>query len=122
LRGRRLNGFKCVRQEKIGAYHVDFVCRDDKLVVEADGATHSTVEERDHERRRETFLIEHGFRVLRVSNADVCENLAGVCETSLNALEQPRSSPSPRIARRETGVRPDALWGRGNRPALPSDF
>ena len=38
LRGRSLGGFKFVRQEPIGPYFADFVCRDEMLVVEIDGA------------------------------------------------------------------------------------
>ena len=45
LRGRGLDGLKFVRQEPIGPYFADFVCRDKRLVVEIDGATHSTDEE-----------------------------------------------------------------------------
>jgi very-short-patch-repair endonuclease len=49
LRSRRLSGFKFVRQEPIGPYFADFVCREKKLVVEVDGATHSTGEERERD-------------------------------------------------------------------------
>src|SRR5262249_62221335 len=37
LRDRRLGGFKFVRQDALGPYVVDFVCRDKKLVIEVDG-------------------------------------------------------------------------------------
>jgi hypothetical protein len=37
LRGRRLNGMKFVRQYSIGAYFVDFVCREHAVIVEIDG-------------------------------------------------------------------------------------
>lgn len=94
LRGRRLNGFKFVRQENIGDFYADFVCRDERLVVEVDGATHSTERERAYDVRRENFLTAQGFRVLRVTNADVLDNLDGVCETILDALKWPRSVPS----------------------------
>jgi very-short-patch-repair endonuclease len=46
LRNRNLDGLKFVRQEPIGPYVADFVCRDIKLVVEVDGGTHSTEHER----------------------------------------------------------------------------
>ncbi len=96
LRARRLNDFKFVRQENIGAYYVDFVCRDQKLIIEVDGATHSTTRERANDESREAWLVKHGFRVLRVTNADVFENVDGVCETILNALNATAQAPSPR--------------------------
>ena len=41
VRDRRLSGFKFVRQEAIGPFIVDFVCRDKRLVVEVDGGQHT---------------------------------------------------------------------------------
>jgi very-short-patch-repair endonuclease len=41
LRDRRLDGHKFVRQEAIGPYIVDFVCREKKLVIEVDGEQHA---------------------------------------------------------------------------------
>src|SRR5262249_20183481 len=41
LRARRLQKFKFVRQAPIGPYIVDFLCREARLIVEVDGATHS---------------------------------------------------------------------------------
>lgn len=56
LRGRRLCGYEFVRQEPIGPYFVDFLCREHALVIEVDGATHSTEEEINRDKRRERFL------------------------------------------------------------------
>ncbi len=87
LHNRQLNGFKFVRQEPIGRYFADFACRECKLVIEIDGATHSTDAEINYDRRREASLIEYGFRVLRFNNNEVYQNLGGVLETILAALE-----------------------------------
>ncbi|MBX3525091.1 MAG: DUF559 domain-containing protein [Rhodoblastus sp.] len=87
LRARRLGGFKFVRQEPIGPYFADFCCREAKLVVEVDGATHSTEAELARDAAREAFLISRGYRVLRFRNVEVYEELDGVMETVLAALE-----------------------------------
>jgi very-short-patch-repair endonuclease len=87
LSGRSLGGFKFVRQEPIGPFFVDFACREAKLVVEVDGATHSTDDEARRDARRAEFLRARGYRVARVDNDDVCRNLDGVIETILAALE-----------------------------------
>ncbi|MGD0565282.1 MAG: DUF559 domain-containing protein [Roseiarcus sp.] len=81
LRARGLNGFKFVGQEPIGPYFVDFVCREATLVVEADGATHSTDDEIRGDERRASFLRAQGYRITRVGNDDVDRNLDGVLET-----------------------------------------
>jgi very-short-patch-repair endonuclease len=87
LRGRRFQGWKFVRQAPIGPYIVDFLCRRVLLVVEVDGATHSTDEEISHDERRTAFLAGEGYRVLRVGNVDIRDNLEGVEETILAALD-----------------------------------
>jgi very-short-patch-repair endonuclease len=80
LRGRRLNGMKFVRQYAIGPYFADFVCREQGIIVEIDGATHSTDDEIAHDTRRAEFLRTQGYRIFRVTNTDVYENLGGVRE------------------------------------------
>jgi very-short-patch-repair endonuclease len=77
LRGRGLGGFKFVRQEPIGPYFADFVCRDQMLIVEIDGATHSTDLELRHDARRSEILIDRGYRIVRFGNDDVYRNLDG---------------------------------------------
>ena len=88
LRGRRLGGFKFVRQFPIRPFFTDFCCREEKLVVEVDGATHSTDEELMLDRRRTAAMRSAGFTVLRVTNAEVFENIDGVLETILARLER----------------------------------
>ncbi|QGM45704.1 endonuclease domain-containing protein [Methylocystis heyeri] len=88
LRGRQLAGWKFVRQHPIGPYFGDFVCRERKLIVEVDGATHSSDEEIAYDARRTTFLEEAGYRVLRINNIDVSQSLESVCDTILAALER----------------------------------
>jgi very-short-patch-repair endonuclease len=86
LRNRQLNGFKFVRQAAIGVYFVDFVCRERKLVVEVDGATHGRDREIAADEARTAELQRLGFRVLRVANAEIDFNLSGVLETILDEV------------------------------------
>lgn len=41
LRGRQLEGLKFKRQVPIDGYMVDFVCFEEKLIIEVDGGQHS---------------------------------------------------------------------------------
>ena len=88
LRGRRLGGYKFVRQEPVGPYFVDFICRERAFIVEVDGATHSTAEELAYDKRRTGFLHDAGFRIARVTNDDVFANVDGVCETILARIAE----------------------------------
>jgi very-short-patch-repair endonuclease len=90
LRSRRLNGWKFVRQLPVGPYFADFTCRERKLIVEVDGVTHSTDAECEYDSVRSAFLAAQGYRVMRMWNSEVFENLNGVLETILLALERDR--------------------------------
>jgi very-short-patch-repair endonuclease len=91
LRNRALGGFKFVRQEPIGPYFADFVCREEELVIETDGATHSTDDERRRDATREQLLHDRGYRVARFCNEEVYRNIEGVLDTILAALERRRT-------------------------------
>ena len=83
LRNRQLGGLKFARQVSIAPFFADFVCRNLKLIVEVDGATHGTPEELARDEAREAFLKAKGYRVFRVLNDDVYTNLDGVLHTLL---------------------------------------
>jgi very-short-patch-repair endonuclease len=88
LRNRHLGGFKFVRQEPIGPYFADFACREEKLVIEIDGATHSTEDERRRDGTRQQFFRDRGYRIARFGNDEVYRNIEGVLDTILAALER----------------------------------
>jgi very-short-patch-repair endonuclease len=87
LRGLKPRGWKFRQQAPIDHYIVDFVCLSHRLIIEVDGATHRTTDERANDARRESYLRDQGFVVLRVGNRDVYENMEGVMDTIVHALE-----------------------------------
>ena len=93
LRARAIDGCKFVRQEPIGPFIVDFVCRERRLVIEVDGGQHAT-DARDAVRDR--WLRDQRYRVLRFWNNDVLGNIDGVLETIAMALQQPEDAQEPR--------------------------
>ena len=85
LRGRHLNGYKFIREHKVGMYIADFVCRQKKIIIEVDGGQHADAIEYDE--RRTKFLEDNGYKVFRVWNNEVFANIEGVLEAILNLLE-----------------------------------
>jgi very-short-patch-repair endonuclease len=83
LRGRRLGGLKFIRQAPVGPYFVDFLCRERMVVVEVDGGTHGTEHEIACDEHRAAHLHRLGFRIFRVHNVDVYENLERVLDALL---------------------------------------
>src|SRR5215210_882880 len=84
LRSRRLAHVKFRRQVPIGAWIVDFVSFEHRIVVEADGGQHGG--ERDA--RRDEDLALRGFHVLRYWNNDILGNPTGVLEHLLSVLAE----------------------------------
>ena len=84
LRDRRLRGFKFVRQEAIGPYVVDFICREKQLVIEVDGGQHAGSL---RDRVRDRALSTAGYEVLRFWNSDVPSNADGVLQVIVAKLE-----------------------------------
>ena len=78
LRSRQFAGLKFRRQHPFGDYILDFVCLEEKLVVEVDGGQH---QERLTEDSIRTKAFERaGFRVLRFWNHEVLQQVEAVAE------------------------------------------
>ena len=89
LRAGRLAGYKFRRQQLIGRYIVDFVCFEERLVIEVDGGQHLDAQLSDA--LRTNWLESEDFRVLRFWNDDVLLRTHLVLEAILNALTTNRS-------------------------------
>src|SRR5690606_11179669 len=95
LRSRSVGGFKFVRQEPIGRYVADFVCRKRRLIIELDGGQHAT-STTDEARTR--WHAGRGYRIIRFWNNELTENLDGVLNEVVRAL-QADTPPHPRLRR-----------------------
>jgi very-short-patch-repair endonuclease len=89
LRSRRLHGIKFVRQLAVGPFIADFACRERRLILEVDGATHSTDEEIARDCRRDDILSRASWNVVRVSNHDVLTLMDSVLENILSHCGKP---------------------------------
>jgi len=84
LRARRLNGHKFARQVPLGPFIVDFLCREERLIVELDGSQHAE-SFTDHSRTR--WLNANGYSVLRFWNQEILRERRSALETILAALQ-----------------------------------
>jgi len=90
LRQRQLNGHYFRRQAAIGPYVADFVCFKKGLIIEVDGGQHA--QNKEHDEKRTQWLQGEGFKVIRLWNNDVLENLDGVLRSICAVLKE--SPPS----------------------------
>ncbi|MGE0154933.1 MAG: endonuclease domain-containing protein [Reyranellaceae bacterium] len=89
LRKRSFENWKFARQCPIGPYFADFVCRKAKLIVELDGEGHDLGFA--HDQRRDAFLREKGYSVLRIPAEEMLHNPDGVLAQIAQALAEARS-------------------------------
>jgi len=93
LRDRQINGAKFRRQQPIGRYIVDFLCPEQRLVIELDGGHHTL--QREADQRRTDFLTKAGYRVLRFWDNDVLTEPESVLQKIAAELNHPSPPPSP---------------------------
>lgn len=92
-------------QTPIGRFYVDILCFSERLVIEVDGDTHAATSNDDAARTR--LIEQEGYRVLRVANADVLQNLDGVLTHLSFSLREKEGAPQ---ARKDEG---DRAQGKG---------
>ena len=88
LRRGALGGRRFRKQHPIGPYIADFACVAAKLVVEVDGDSHGADAAVVYDRRRDVYMNEQGWRVLRVTNEDVFKRLDDVMDGIARALQR----------------------------------
>ena len=75
---KRPSGFKFRRQHPGGPFVLDFVCMYAKLAIEVDGEAHNRGTNPTRDEARDAWLMNQGYRTLRIAARDVLGNLEGV--------------------------------------------
>ena len=103
LRGRQVSDLKFRRQHPFGDYILDFVCLENKLVIEVDGGQHAQQAGYDENRTQE--LQAAGFCVLRFWNNEVLKEIESVKEKIWLAVQELQSHPPPNLPLEGGGVK-----------------
>lgn len=80
LRNRRFINLKFRRQVPIKNYIIDFISFEKKLIIELDGSQHLKDETIKYDKKRDEFLLNQGFKILRFYNNDIFNNIESVLE------------------------------------------
>ena len=88
LRDSRIRGQKFRREYPIPPYTVDFVCVSLKLIVEVDGKGHFTDQGRRTDEKRDQFLRDNGFQVLRFHGYQVTQDPLSVRKSIEEAIDK----------------------------------
>jgi adenine-specific DNA-methyltransferase len=89
LRNRGVERHKFRRQHPVGPYVVDFICLEQKVVIEVDGSQH--MERAAYDNKRTTYLETQGFRAIRFWDNDVLMQTESVMQAIFDTL----TGPSP---------------------------
>ena len=76
LKSKKLNGLKFRRQVPYDTFVLDFLCPSKKVILEIDGKIHLKTKIRDQE--RDEYFMEKGYKILRIKNEEVLNNVAAV--------------------------------------------
>ena len=87
LRSGVIEGHAFLRQYVIGDYIVDFLCRDNGLIIEVDDGYHSEPKQQENDEDRTEWLESHGYQVLRFSNEEIMFDLDNVIEIIERSLK-----------------------------------
>ena len=112
LRAHRFMGLKFKRQKPLGHYIVDFICVEQKLIIELDGGQHA--EQKAYDSVRDTWSRGEGFTVLRFWNNEVMRDMEGVLE-QIRLTLSPDPSPASGRGGQTNPLSPDPspASGRG---------
>jgi len=78
LRKNRILGVRIKRQHPIGTYIADFYCHAAKLVIELDGVSHNSADQKLYDKERTFNLKLDGLKVIRFSNEQIVKDLNNV--------------------------------------------
>jgi very-short-patch-repair endonuclease len=90
------------KQHPIDPYVADFYCSRSKLVIELDGVAHDLGDRPQRDERRDEFLKERGYQVLRIAADEVLRDPDSVAESIVTYAANPlhhraaRGGPPPR--------------------------
>jgi adenine-specific DNA-methyltransferase len=103
LRRRQVSGLKFRRQHPFADYILDFVCLENRLVIEVDGGQHGKQVGYDENRTQE--LQAAGFYVLRFWNNEVLKEIESVREKIWLVVQELRSHPLPNLPLEGGGIK-----------------
>ena len=95
LRKSQFMGLKFRRQQPVGSYIADFACFYPKIIIELDGSQH--IDNKEYDNKRDDFFKNAGFKVIRIFNNDISNNIDNVLEHIKNEITPTRELKIPTL-------------------------
>jgi very-short-patch-repair endonuclease len=103
VRRRQISGLKFRRQHPFGNYILDFVCLENRFVIELDGGQHAGQAAYDENRTKKLQAV--GFRVIRFWDNEVLKEIDSVREKIWLVARELQSHPPPALPLEGGGVK-----------------
>jgi very-short-patch-repair endonuclease len=103
-------GVKFRRQVPIGPYNADFLCKQARLIIEADGGQHGDA--KAYDTRRVRYLEAKSYTLLRFWNHQILEDTDSVIDTNAGTLHWSLHPENPLAPLAGRGGHPDPAFGR----------
>jgi very-short-patch-repair endonuclease len=107
LKNKQLDGRKFRRQYSLGNYIADFCCTSEKLIIELDGQVHGDYLQIERDIKRDQYIENLGFVILRFENKLVFEVPEFVISEIQKSFKKEGDSSTVEInqpPRREIGI------------------
>jgi len=105
LKSGKMCGYSFSRQRPVLGYIADFMCKELKLIIELDGATHEWKDVMEKDIKRQKDLEKAGFFVMRFTDSDVLNAIDSVVSAIKKIIKEiekrfshprlPRQAPPP---------------------------
>ncbi|AIF43443.1 hypothetical protein X953_10190 [Virgibacillus sp. SK37] len=95
FRGLLNNGLYPTPQYRVGKYWIDLAFPHQLVAVECDGKKyHSSAKQKAHDRKRDKYMRERGWTVLRFSGSKIHRNLPEVIRSIKEEVEKTKKAPT----------------------------
>ncbi|USN52179.1 MAG: endonuclease domain-containing protein [Candidatus Nomurabacteria bacterium] len=105
LRGRKLGGYKFLRQFSINRFIVDFYCAQYRVAIEIDGSQHASDQGATYDVERTAILSEFGVTTIRFTNNDINKRIGYVIKTITDTITEAANSSSSSFSSSREGER-----------------
>lgn len=92
LKGKRILGYKFIRQYSVDNFILDFYCPKFRLGIELDGSHHAEHNVAEYDKIRIKHITLYQIKILRFWNADIKYRMHDVLETIITEIQQHRRS------------------------------
>ena len=105
LRGKKLEGWKFLRQYSVGPYILDFYCVKLRLAIEIDGGQHTKEEGLIYDKEREELLSHHNISTIRFVNNEILDGVEKALDKIEHVAKTRAADPSLAIREGATPLR-----------------